>query len=426
MRLAVASAARALLTLSCAVLALYQCRQLVLMYLSEPVSLSVEHPSLPDVQVPSVSICRWPSSTKRMFFRSSRSILKDAAPIWRFIRQCDPGCDITKRSADDKSETPSGERTVAIGSWRRWVNYRRLVCYTLTPNVTWGQVVPHYHRVQTSRDSLYIRLNNSDRTGMLATVKVHIHPRSRPMVHDSLGFSRLKLDSVLLLETDQRILIRTASHVGHRETLWRAPCNTTAGYSYEACAMDCYYRLTVQFKGCAPPEVRQEYPDLPECIFQQTVATENFSRLLNDCECAPSCTDHRYTVSFTDKSQYRIGSQFSEIKLMMSPTPEAVSWERLSYPAISLISEMGGFVSLLLGVSVLSMAELAGKMVVWSRARTHARRRAQETPELKEPQPSGQRRNKITIYLGSPGATKKPTDVSPEVVPYKPQPITSQ
>ncbi|XP_037089634.1 uncharacterized protein LOC119109991 [Pollicipes pollicipes] len=83
---------------------------------------------------------------------------------------------------------------------------------------------------------------------------------------------------------------------------------------------------------------------------------------------AAACKRQRYIVDLNFKDAIRAYSELSVINVVASQVPEEVATERRSYPLVSLVSGMGGYISLLLGVSVLSLVDLLAAGLRWCAA----------------------------------------------------------
>ncbi|KAF0304661.1 hypothetical protein FJT64_002705 [Amphibalanus amphitrite] len=111
-----------------------------------------------------------------------------------------------------------------------------------------------------------------------------------------------------------------------------------------------------------------EYSHLPECPISLLRSRLNFTALLPSCGCPPACHSRRVlTTASVAPITVPETRRISRITLETDPIPEQMASERRSYPLISFASELGGYLSFVLGVSVMSMADLAGHLAAWTR-----------------------------------------------------------
>ncbi|KAF0311226.1 hypothetical protein FJT64_017936 [Amphibalanus amphitrite] len=356
------SGARLLLLLCCAVVAGYQCYQLLTLFNSEPVSLTVSFTPRADVALPSVTVCvagysiydgsPLPDGNASL----SEFLWNEAGNLSSSFRSCSPNCNLT-----EEIPYPGGSVQVPTGTWSSWIR-DDAVCHSFVPNITWAQLPPG------PAGEFNIALRTKPRTTNVRYV--YVVP-GRPPLFSGFGVKDAEPDIPFrVLDGPPRfVFLSTSSHVHERPSLRRAPCNASEDYSYGVCLQSCYHDYWAAVRKCARPEMLAEFPELPECPFSQIGERLDFAEHAPSCGCLPACRLERLLVTENTVISKSPGLEdnFMLLSVSMSQIPQQVAREQLSYHAVSLFSEMGGYISLLLGVSVVSVAELAAQGVGWCR-----------------------------------------------------------
>ena len=356
---------RALLLLACATLAGYQAALLLQFYLSEPTGMTLSFPARSEVDVPAVTVCAYPYHRNAVHVRTTnvsftRKIWLGGAPLKRTIPRCSPDC-----LPDRDVSYPGGEVTVATGTWRTWITADEpAVCHTFTPNITWGALAARNRRHQYQ-----LRLYTAGEPGREVRWdhRLLVHPRRRPLI-TNLDTDQLQPDQRVDLRGSTAATLSVFSHVQERESLRRAACRSTPGYDREGCLLACYERQRAAAFNCSTPEMLIDYPHLPECSIYDIRRRFNFTALLAGCGCPPACRNQRLLVSASVAPKLKEGSRrLSWITVELEPIPEQVATERSSYPLISFASELSGYLSFVLGVSIMSVADLTSHLIAWGR-----------------------------------------------------------
>ena len=361
--------ARFLMIVACAVLSIAQCSTLLQLYQSEPVSVALSFTPWEDVQVPAVTICPPEYSWRRHTFLNlvevpvSRAIWKaDSVTIGELLDMCEPGCE-----TNETVGYPGGYASVKIGMWRTWISQEvGAVCHTLTPNITWGQLVDIS---KTKKTELRIKLNEKMLRIRPQGFHVFFHSRRRPVVTGH-GIRGLQEDANFDQPGDRQIDVEVGSNIIDRESLARASCNAELGYYFETCSVQCTHVQLADKFNCSTPDMMEDFPNLEQCPKKTLLFIEHthmLSSLASKCGCLPSCREHRMTATITHVEDLSLSGlphdPRSIFVISLAPIPEIVATERLSYLLPSLLSEMGGFISLMLGVSVLSVSELVTELL---------------------------------------------------------------
>ena len=351
-----------LMTVTCAVSCVLQCWTLLQLHLSEPVAVTIAYTPWEDVQVPGFTICPprydWRRHTLLTMTKVpvSRSIWKaNGFSISDLLSTCEPGC-----ATNDTVGYPGGYSSTKIGMWRSWLSQDvGAVCHTLITNISWGQLVDMSSTKKTQL-KLKLRMTRLKVPGF----QVFVHPRRRP-VPSSHGIRGLQQDTNFEYMGENQVSMKIDSSVLDRESLSRTRCNSEVGYHFEKCSLDCAHFLWVKESNCSTPDMMEDFPHLKQCsqnILVRMERTHALSKLASNCTCLPSCRQHRIDTTITSTkilSNYRAAHDpYSVFIFSLAPVPEMVMTERRSYRLPSLLSEMGGFISLMMGVSVLSVSDM--------------------------------------------------------------------
>ena len=367
--------ARLLLVACCVLLSGYQCWTLLQLFLGEPVSATTSFTPWEDVDVPAVTLCDTPYPWQKYnhyFGRKlsvSQQIWKGSASIEKLLHSCEPQC-----IPAEVIDYPAGEVEVGIGSWTSWVSLTEgALCHTLIPNVTWGQLAQAAGHKMFNLELKVYDLSNI----MKCDYRLFVHPRRRPVVSNP-GVREVQQDlrqRHACYEQNRASYQMTAkiiSRVHDRESLNRARCQPGSDYHYETCIIDCSYRQWADKHNCSTPDMLQQYPHLSECSRKDMRLLASIGGLTanaSGCSCLPACRRRSFVADTGAMSLPPAGPRASRVENILvvrvsaASLAEEVTTERRSYPLASLLSEMGGFVSLLLGVSVLSVADMLTELL---------------------------------------------------------------
>lgn len=373
------SAARALVWTGCLVVAGYQCCQLLGVYCSEQVVSTVAQTPSRQVDVPSFTVCENPTAHKQRTENSANETISQS--FWRTgLRLEDQLIKCLHKCKPDASASRYGEETpVRIGSWRSWVADTPSLCHTLTPNITWGELfdISGGRMVVTLKFDWPIKNDQQ-------TYQVFIHPRRHPIISD-MRLPELFPDQEHRVSSKRSLTFALSSKVHNRLNLRRAICNGTAGYDVNMCLRHCAHSAVASAKNCSTPEMALDFPHLPECDAQPGTFTNKlyiaFSAHTNTCNCLPACHTQQFIVeNVISKPSYYNGVRQNStlIRLRLGRTPQEVSTETYAYPLASLVSEIAGGVSLLLGVSAFSVIDQLLASI--SRGRSRVQRKIQPDP----------------------------------------------
>ena len=134
--------------------------------------------------------------------------------------------------------------------------------------------------------------------------------------------------------------------------LRRSPCNDTPGYTVSGCLSLCWYRRETTRLGCAMPWMTI---NAKPCVFpmKHTIFVASSREKLRNCRCLQSCLNDRLDITVGESPlSRRDGRTFFNIQFQYLADTRITS---LSYNGQQLMSNIGGYVGLLLGTSILSL-----------------------------------------------------------------------
>lgn len=232
-----------------------------------------------------------------------------------------------------------------MGEW--WRSYfKGGTCYTYKPTGWqnrnghfWGpffQLVAHPEFTQKSTNIAY---------------SLHIHGNNGPLSNIHFSYAEESSPRVNLLtgsSTDIEITINRYRTVSLR----RASCNRTKNYSRSICLSSCVYDQQIKQLGCAM--IYMNRSDVRLCRLGEVFYSDlNVKKYIPNCKCLPACQQDRITAAV------------STSRFMAFPGKVRVSFifyyrvdTRVTLLKVGLkdvLVNMGGFIGLLLGWSLLSV-----------------------------------------------------------------------
>ncbi|KAF0313656.1 hypothetical protein FJT64_015795 [Amphibalanus amphitrite] len=350
--------ARCLLVAVCVVLVARHCWSLLLTLLSEPTTMTITYTDRSDVQVPSITICR--QSAKAFELESSNETadganVSVAKTVWDsslklkdLVISCEPDCTV-----QEDVSFPEGQVNVGIGTWTTWVHLDSL-CHIFMPNITWRGVTVLTHG-QKNRD-LSLTLSNSD--GSVSTF-VTIHPRRWPV----FGGTGIEDDESFIVDIGTNGKFFAKSIVREFENLNREPCQASPDYHQEECMYKCHERIWISRYNCSLPQMIEYYPQLSECPPAYLNLTINMLGMMETCGCPKACHFRMLSVDVVRRRFPGELMNITSIYLTSARVPEEVSTFRKSYYFGDMVSDAGGFISLMLGFTVLSLFDTVNSLL---------------------------------------------------------------
>ncbi|KAF0313605.1 Acid-sensing ion channel 3 [Amphibalanus amphitrite] len=362
---------RAAVPLCCLLAAGLQTWQLVARFLSEPIDTAMRRAAVHQMPVPSVTVCQlgpYPDPHLLPLQQITPTQLRwsQGATLQGVLVNCDPSCFTAEDTGSAAPEVP-----VAAGSWRTWaVDTFYTTCHTFTPNVSAAEVLNQItyitdSKVQSSGPVL-LDLSVWHRTFHMFSqyvpygVHLFVHSDQQPVVANP-GVEGLQPDGWTFLPPHDNIQLLVTSELTVREPLRRAPCSAEPHYRRELCLTDCLFAARAACFGCRSPQMVDSHPELPECRSVPALTLRLNASEAADCGCPTACRQLTYTVQLErrdKKTHEEHGMPIISLRLVTERYPHTEVVERATYRLVSLLSEIGGYVGLLLGTSALSLLHL--------------------------------------------------------------------
>lgn len=343
----------------------YQSEQLLERFMEEPVVTSFAKSPARDMAIPCITCCaagrpamplNVSSPTNWLWEVTSNltSMLIGGEASW----------------LPDRNHTGSQTTPAEAGKWYSWpVDKFYTICHTFTPNLSLADGGRH----GAGRDVYYVGSFSFMQTPLgpppgfkskVMSIHMFLHPPRTPRV-TNLGLPSFVRDALVLVPPYEDITVRIESEVVIRESLRRAPCRSTPGYDRLHCLTMCLFRTRAERFHCRTPQMNQLYPELPECRSNAAYRLHLRPREEARCGCPRACYQHAYTAlveqrkTTTREWWASVDYPVSGTKLVVNRYPQLVTTETATYKLVSLVSEIGGYVGLLVGVSLLSLLQMA-------------------------------------------------------------------
>ncbi|XP_043230527.1 uncharacterized protein LOC122385924 [Amphibalanus amphitrite] len=347
-------------------------------YLDEPVALELgeELSGVTDAPFPAITVCdsnrqsrsvarAWGVLNPKGTGVSWRRFPWHRRPVAEFWEEAAPRLTSLVQQCNRRECRPTGARG---GSTRqgRWTagRYRRGLCYTFRPS---GPLVFNGRR----RLALVLHSDPAEHTAhghsnylRRPAVDVFVAGDQPPIVDKD--FEDAELSPHLSVDVGSVVSARLGASRWHRLPLRRRPCQPGAGHSRPRCLVSCRWEERSRVVGCRPPWSAAP-PSLPLCANQ----TEFLGMLYKDFRvpsddpcvrrCLMACNSTTYELRVTSLLANRSGLLAVHRAVLELHWPYAIQLnaERPGYSLSDLISDLGGSLSLLLGVSVVSAVQLA-------------------------------------------------------------------
>lgn len=224
----------------------------------------------------------------------------------------------------------------------------------------------------------YVSSNNFD-----AGVKVAVHPQSEPPRPDDIGVGVPPGRNAFISIRQREIVDNTRRNCRAESDL--SNLNFLANeynYSISSCRVDCLLTSTSDNCGCNvasdifPPD-NEVYKQRPQCNLTDICCQVEQYRVSQDCDCPSACSSKTYDI-FSSYSAFPAQYALSDLNALLREDITAlvendllsvnVYFETLNietqttsdaYGAVALLSDIGGQLGLFLGISVISIMELA-------------------------------------------------------------------
>ena len=322
---------------------------LLKIYRSQPVAISHISTALPEVDLPSVTVCAIDEPQPGKEEDKPPVNGSHVAHSWRkglsltrLVVACHPDC-----TPERDIDYPGGQVDVTIGRWRSWVDASDdALCHTLITNTTWGGP-PRTREVS-------LQLTAREEGVRIWTHRVVVHPRRR-VIGDGRG---MRPDNAFTLRRPRSSsTLEIQSDISEKIDRHDFPCVNDRQYDFMGCRIACFDKLFADKFNCSTSDMIEAFPELSECPHSVDITRmrTDISEEINQCPCPIGCFGRRLkaTITFTEcvKEDYNVTS----LSIRAAQPPQEHSKESLTYPTESFLSEAGGYFSLLLGVSALSI-----------------------------------------------------------------------
>ncbi|XP_037089467.1 acid-sensing ion channel 4-like [Pollicipes pollicipes] len=340
----------------CAVVCLLQCVTQFNLYWSEPAAMTVTIQKGERVLFPAFTVC------------SSRKFSRSRVQAMGLLNKRGTNVDWNRFPANESVEAfwleaPAGRWTPVIA--------RNGMCYTFTPNTT--LVVKNEEKLDITFN-LYI--NDYFNKFSSIFVDVYFHGNEPPIMQ-SRYFNVADHPKVKLFPGDISNVDVTGRSAVFK-SLKRRPCQPQRGYTETKCTERCMWQHETGQVGCRAPWMAGLTSAPPLCStprdlmdMQSPPAVKRGSVACPHCE--PSCCTEMYQVQVSS-SQHAAGMANRGTCKMLArwPYQMELSTEELTYGLSGLISDVGGNMSLLLGVSVISIVQASEMLLKVMRQRLQA------------------------------------------------------
>ena len=290
----------------------------------------------------------WARQAAAVFWEAAAPRLSRLVPHCN-NRQCQP-------AGDDGGDSSQGRWTVG--------RYRRGLCYTFRPT---APLV--YRKDRRLALTLYSNpaehtLSGSGNTLLRPDVDLFIHGSAAPVV--DADFEDVEVSTHLTVAVGSVVLAQLRASRWQRLSLRRRPCQPASGYSRHHCLLACRWTERARAVGCRPPwsatprllPLCSEKADFLGMLFKEfrvPAADPCRSRCLKAC----TSTEYHLRVTSQRTNQSSLLRDHRAVVVLQWPYTLRVAAERSAYGLPELLSALGGAISLLLGVSVVSTVQLA-------------------------------------------------------------------
>ncbi|KFB49246.1 AGAP010146-PA-like protein [Anopheles sinensis] len=261
-------------------------------------------------------------------------------------------------------------------------------CYTLNPQTTTK------HSWKEAGYSIMLRHD----TNLTQVTVGDTPPGWHVFIHDeSEGFAENRMQSsgrveYLYLEVNEEMEIRLATQHFFMLASYENECVERSTVSSTRCGEDCHWNAVVDMVGCSGPWM----PGLkaPCCTnAEDTKQLIKLYRQLEDldgtqCGCFQPCTTTIYTASVMNRKPFHISVPAAQLWVYYTSKMVSIVEEFHGYDFNQFVSDLGGSLGFLLGLSVLGLIGLLEKIVelVFIRRLIAEKRKKQAAKEAAQPE----------------------------------------
>ncbi|GFG35482.1 hypothetical protein Cfor_09132 [Coptotermes formosanus] len=241
-------------------------------------------------------------------------------------------------------------------------------CHTILPLIQTtssgkdvGYSVMLYHK-----ETLYNRTENDPEEGW----HIFVHPATDPWIESTQEHSGA--EESLLLAVGEELHVRIGVQEYRRVDKAGDRCNASLDHSYEEGSELCKMRHLVNEVGCTGPWIPEVGADVPLCNEYETMKNLMKGYLNNDtcgqpcCNCIRPCRSLQFVPYIVKRQPMETTSpnlRFSHIYLFYNSRMVQVAEERLAYDWSLFLSDLGGSLGFLLGLSVLGIIGIVERLI---------------------------------------------------------------
>ncbi|KDR23103.1 Amiloride-sensitive cation channel 2-A, neuronal [Zootermopsis nevadensis] len=239
-------------------------------------------------------------------------------------------------------------------------------CHTILPLIqtTSSGKGSGYSVMLYQKEVLYNRSENDPEEGW----HIFVHPATDPWTETTHEYTGE--DENLLLAVGEELHVRIGVQEYHLVNKADDHCNASLDHSYEECQHMCKMRQLVNKIGCSGPWIPEV--DVPLCNEYETMKNlmkyyiNNLTCGSPCCNCIRPCHSLQF-VPYIVKRQPMVTTEpnhrFSQLYLFYNSRMVQVAEEHLAYDWSLFLSDLGGSLGFLLGLSVLGIIGIVERLI---------------------------------------------------------------
>ena len=247
---------------------------------------------------------------------------------------------------------PRGGPGIQKGHWTLQPNQRG-VCYTLRLDAPMDMEEPF---ILNFRHNAMHPLSYES-----SKVDVFLHGDQTPVVEGGrwLHYRILIPHPHITLRPGDFVRAEAKGELEVALSLRRRPCESERRYSYAYCRQQCERRLHAKGFGCRSPWMPGPAED--SCTSKDPVGLHSFQvsikKIHEQCLCKIGCTREKWIMTQTEQFSDFVPKNSSSLQMRWAERV-SVNTEQLTYGSSSLLSDIGGFIGILFGVSILGLVHM--------------------------------------------------------------------
>ncbi|KAJ3647685.1 hypothetical protein Zmor_019549 [Zophobas morio] len=362
-----------ILLVVCVCITLYQLSECVNKIMHPPITSYYKFRRNDTIKYPAVTVCRRPKFKSHLFPQYGlRSVIGDLAAYdtFKFFR-----FDSYTLEEFMNETTYSLDETIPLYGYKgsglgENINFTssyysdRGLCHTIIPKETadtfsvstgYWLYLKHTTKEKTKDD------NGQSTSGF----EIHIHDQNN--VKDDLSINT----DYLYIESAEIVHLTLTVQTYNQISTTSDPCLDDPAYSKSKCEEKCLHNAAAKAAGCKVPWLRQLENEYPECINSSAINTVNnlfgeFKRkdILQKCNCVNACNNSIYYYQIESrKDADTILSPSSTISIYFASDLVTDLTEVISYDWNIFLSDVGGSLGFLLGLSVIGFVNVLEEII---------------------------------------------------------------